>query len=305
MRKAPGSAKANRPKTAAGSSFRSIFNAPAIATGGTKDGVPLLSPESRSAVIHQKRDDSPRRLTRYDYLEQKLFGGASPSKSHRPRTAPSALHDGILHHSNRSSIATGGVGGHRSPVSSRRMSTSSKSGDPGGDGTGSASARSSVSTRDEGGSGAGKNEGGAGSGGEGGALGLAMDRRYEAERRKDIVIHVFDENRNAKRDFFCKRHLLLREMKYFSTYLTERNHGNQVEIDVHCDIEVFDWLMCFITRQKPTLEPRIAVSILISSNFLQMNGLEKVCLQYIHDNINEIVKVPIDMSCINKTLLSK
>ncbi|KAI9209044.1 uncharacterized protein BJ171DRAFT_174555 [Polychytrium aggregatum] len=126
-----------------------------------------------------------------------------------------------------------------------------------------------------------------------------------SERRKDIIIHVFDENRNAKRDFYCKRQLLFREMKYFSTYLNDRNSTDHIDIDVHCDIEVFEWLMSYITRQRPSLEPRTAISILISSNFLQMLPLEDICLKYLHDHINEIVKVPIDMSCINKGLMIK
>ncbi|KAI8617087.1 hypothetical protein BC830DRAFT_1115259 [Chytriomyces sp. MP71] len=125
-------------------------------------------------------------------------------------------------------------------------------------------------------------------------------------KRKDVVIHVFDENRNAKRDFYCKQYLLLREMKFF-TYLADRAAATacQVDIDVHCDIEVFEWLMMFITRQRPSLEPRSVVSILISSNFLQMGALQDICLDYIHDHINDIIKVPIDLNCISKPLLQR
>ncbi|KAJ1558511.1 hypothetical protein HK096_011117, partial [Nowakowskiella sp. JEL0078] len=148
-----------------------------------------------------------------------------------------------------------------------------------------------------------------------------VNRQYDnLDRRKDIVIHVFDENRNAKRDFLCKKHLLLREMKYFAGYFNDKNVNEYVEIDVHCDVEVFEWLMSYTMRQKPSLEPRTATSILISSNFLQMAALEEICLNYIFKNINEIVKgefqksvtlkfsltiVPIDMSCINSKLMSR
>ncbi|KAJ3290821.1 hypothetical protein HK104_006501 [Borealophlyctis nickersoniae] len=138
------------------------------------------------------------------------------------------------------------------------------------------------------------------------------------KHHKDIVIHVFDENRNAKRDFICKRHLLLREMKYFTAYLLPDAAGlngsgsastgtasDRVEIDVHCDIEVFEWLMGYITRQRPPLEPRTAISILISSHFLQMSALEDACLKYVHDHLSEVVKVPIDMTCIQQNLITK
>ncbi|KAJ3051575.1 hypothetical protein HK097_007421, partial [Rhizophlyctis rosea] len=36
-----------------------------------------------------------------------------------------------------------------------------------------------------------------------------------------------------------------------------------------------------------------------------MAALEEVSLKYVHDNINEIIKVPIDMSCINKPLMMR
>ncbi|KNC97460.1 uncharacterized protein SPPG_07378 [Spizellomyces punctatus DAOM BR117] len=121
----------------------------------------------------------------------------------------------------------------------------------------------------------------------------------------DIVIHVYDENRNAKRDFFCKRSLLIGQMSYFSSYLYDRTAEENVEIDVHCDVEVFEWLMAYITRRKPAFEARTAISILISSNFLQMSALEDQCLKYVHDHINEILKVPIDMGCLSNILLRK
>ncbi|KAI8898785.1 hypothetical protein BC833DRAFT_588367 [Globomyces pollinis-pini] len=123
---------------------------------------------------------------------------------------------------------------------------------------------------------------------------------------KDVVIHVFDEARNVKRDFHCKRSLLLREMKYFQSVLEDERLGSMAyEIDVHSDIQVFEWLMEFCTKQEIQLSPQTAISILISSNFLQMQELEKICLKYMHDNINEIVQVPIDFNCMNGDVLKK
>ncbi|KAI9101965.1 hypothetical protein DFS34DRAFT_612197 [Phlyctochytrium arcticum] len=121
----------------------------------------------------------------------------------------------------------------------------------------------------------------------------------------DVVIHVYDETRNTKRDFYCKRALLLSQMTYFSKYLYERATVDNVEIDVHCDIEVFEWLMSYISRKKPAFEPRTAISILISSSFLQMAALEDLCLKFVHDHMNNVLKVPIDLACITGPLLKK
>ncbi|RKO94303.1 hypothetical protein BDK51DRAFT_29494 [Blyttiomyces helicus] len=79
-------------------------------------------------------------------------------------------------------------------------------------------------------------------------------------------------------------------MRYFSSYLQDHASNSIIDIDVHCDIEVFEWLMSHITRKRPALEPRTAISILISSNFLQMASLENTCLKYIHDMINDVVR---------------
>ena len=44
---------------------------------------------------------------------------------------------------------------------------------------------------------------------------------------------------------------------------------------VHCDVHVFQWLISYIHNEKPApvLDTNIAISILISSDFLQMGNL--------------------------------
>ncbi|KAJ3186308.1 hypothetical protein HDU85_007748 [Gaertneriomyces sp. JEL0708] len=94
-------------------------------------------------------------------------------------------------------------------------------------------------------------------------------------------------------------------MSYFSRYILNRISDNCVEIDVHCDLEVFEWLMAFISRKRPKLEPRTVISILVSSNFLQMARLEELCLKYLHNHFQEVVQAPLDFSCISETLVEK
>ena len=48
----------------------------------------------------------------------------------------------------------------------------------------------------------------------------------------------------VKRDFHCPREVLVREMRYFSEYLSsDAQLWDEVDISVHCDIPVFEWLM--------------------------------------------------------------
>ena len=123
-----------------------------------------------------------------------------------------------------------------------------------------------------------------------------------------VVIHVCDENRQISKDFYCKRNLLVRYMKYFERFLQENENGyDDIDISVHCDVEIFEWLMTYVHEpdKPPNLEKSIVVSILISSEFLQMDSLVDICLEHIAHSLNEIIKLPIDLSCISEKLVHK
>ena len=55
---------------------------------------------------------------------------------------------------------------------------------------------------------------------------------------------------------------------------------------------------------KPELDLKNVISILISSEFLGMDKLVTVCVDYVVSKLNEVVWLPIDMSCLNQKLLN-
>ncbi|XP_075262546.1 SANT and BTB domain regulator of class switch recombination-like [Convolutriloba macropyga] len=125
----------------------------------------------------------------------------------------------------------------------------------------------------------------------------------------NMVIHVCDEAKSIKQDFHCPRGLLVKEMKYFAEYLSlETNRCEDVDISVHCDVQIFDWLMRYVKRDgpktTPKLEPNNAVSILISSDFLKMDSLVQECIDYCAENLEDIVATPCNMNCIQDRLLT-
>lgn len=69
------------------------------------------------------------------------------------------------------------------------------------------------------------------------------------QQQEVIVIHVFDENRKVNKDFTCEKELLVTHMKYFEKYLTEATSVDDIDISVHCDIKIFEWLMKYL-KQK-------------------------------------------------------
>ena len=43
--------------------------------------------------------------------------------------------------------------------------------------------------------------------------------------------------------------MLVREMKYFAEYLSaDSQRWEDVDISVHCDVQIFDWLMKYVKR---------------------------------------------------------
>ena len=60
-----------------------------------------------------------------------------------------------------------------------------------------------------------------------------------------MTIHVCDETRDTKRDFTCRQDLLLSQMGYFRDITTGQSLED-VDISVHCDVTIFEWLMAWL-----------------------------------------------------------
>ena len=58
-----------------------------------------------------------------------------------------------------------------------------------------------------------------------------------------VVIHVYDQGRGLMKDFHCQKHIMLTKMRYFDNYIKGAKSINDLDISVHCDVFVFEWLM--------------------------------------------------------------
>jgi len=143
-------------------------------------------------------------------------------------------------------------------------------------------------------------------------VGKATETGPEAEAveasvsSSNVVIHVCDESRNLEKRFECDRKLLVDKMTYFKQYLNSDDDDDEEEVDisVHCDILVFEWLIQYISSDEtPTLEVHNVVSILISSHFLQMVSLVEECIHFMSKYLNDIVRLPLDLSCLNEEII--
>eukprot|EP01033_Poteriospumella_lacustris_P017978 gene17978-12886_t len=131
----------------------------------------------------------------------------------------------------------------------------------------------------------------------------------DAHGKEDlVVIHVCDENQQVSKDFCCRRDILVQHMRYFQKFLNETENGyDDIDISVHCDVEIFEWLMNYIhdTSNPPKMDKAILISILISSEFLQMDPLVELCVSQVSQSLNDIIKLPIDLSCISEKLVNR
>ena len=68
------------------------------------------------------------------------------------------------------------------------------------------------------------------------------------------------------------RDLLLEHMCYFQSYLCAERGHEEIDISVHCDVHIFEWLMEWIHQPDtpPAFDTASVISILISADFLQM-----------------------------------
>ena len=65
-----------------------------------------------------------------------------------------------------------------------------------------------------------------------------------------IMIHVIDDAKNQKKDFSFSRSLLVKYMKYFDKCLKKISENDEIDISIHCDAGIFQWLLSYVMAQE-------------------------------------------------------
>lgn len=138
---------------------------------------------------------------------------------------------------------------------------------------------------------------------------IVLDQTKTAE--PELTIHVCDEVKGVSRDFTCPQKLLVSKMGYFAD-ITSGQKLEDMDISVHCDLEIFDWLIKWVKKELlasqenwPKLSASNVIPILVSASFLQMEPLLCDCLSFCHANLSEIVKVSPNLGCLNDNIISR
>ncbi|XP_013113603.1 SANT and BTB domain regulator of class switch recombination [Stomoxys calcitrans] len=135
-----------------------------------------------------------------------------------------------------------------------------------------------------------------------------------SKKEPEVVIHVCDEVKNTSKDFICPQSLLVSKMGYFAD-VTAGQKLEDMDISVHCDIQIFDWLMKWVKSEgnnsldqgdgSPNLNVNNVVPILVSASFLQMEPLLLDCLSFCHSRLGEVVKASTNLSCLNDSIITR
>lgn len=94
---------------------------------------------------------------------------------------------------------------------------------------------------------------GSGSGTTGGSTAQTSNLLSNIERanfKDSIMIHVIDDSKNEKRDFNFSRALLVKYMKYFDKCLKKISDQDEIDISIHCDAVIFEWLLNYILAME-------------------------------------------------------
>lgn len=80
--------------------------------------------------------------------------------------------------------------------------------------------------------------------------------------------------------------------RYFRAYLQHITHRQDVDISVHCECDVFAWLLAYAEGRASKLTAQAVLPILIASNFLQVR-----CTCYTAHVCTDLSDPPSVMTC--------
>ncbi|XP_042895244.1 SANT and BTB domain regulator of class switch recombination [Parasteatoda tepidariorum] len=128
--------------------------------------------------------------------------------------------------------------------------------------------------------------------------------------KKEICIRVIDDCKNLEEKFSCPYDILISRMPYFKDCLDSEPEG-ELTISVHCDIVVFRKIMDYILSdsgpgsKKFKFDPKYAIHLLVSADFLQMSTLVDECLNYCHRHMNSVIENNCPIGALNDDLLTR
>lgn len=132
-----------------------------------------------------------------------------------------------------------------------------------------------------------------------------------------VQITVRDKALRRTEVFYCALPVLSNGMRYFQPLIQKQldelaAQGKakdpdevQVSLKVNCSTEIFRWLLAYLKNESPKFTYANAVSVVLSSHFLRMDDLTDTALEYVRDNLADVLVSGVDMDCVPGELLGR
>ncbi|KAK9498034.1 hypothetical protein O3M35_003919 [Rhynocoris fuscipes] len=139
---------------------------------------------------------------------------------------------------------------------------------------------------------------------------LTISREFiqDINKENEIDIQVCDEVKKTTKVFKCAQGVLLKKMKYFAG-VTAGQRLEDMDISVHCDLSVFEWLMKWVKSTDKNSLPKLTINnvipILVSAAFLLMEPLITECLTFLKFSLDEVIENTATLSCLNDRTLGR
>ena len=105
-------------------------------------------------------------------------------------------------------------------------------------------------------------------------------------------------------------------VRYFENSLKSLQPDEKIDITIHCDNYVFEWLMAYVvlkekkargeapeSAEPPRIRTRNVIAILIAADFLKIGLLVDDCAEFVAKRMQSIVSLPISLDCLKDPLV--
>lgn len=119
-----------------------------------------------------------------------------------------------------------------------------------------------------------------------------------------IVVH--DKAAACCETFVCNASVIESAMRYFAPVIRDQRAKNgPMSISVNCDIEIFRWLIDYVTDKSPVIDVSNVVSLILSSDFLGIRKLRFDGLLYFADHLVDVIMSDVNLDHITDSMMNE
>lgn len=132
----------------------------------------------------------------------------------------------------------------------------------------------------------------------------ATESRAMVSEMMKIIVH--DKAASLCETFVCDSLLVENSMRYFAPVIREqRAKGGSILISVNCDVDIFRWLVSYISMASPSINVGNVVSLILSSDFLGIASLRREGLAFFRQQMSTVIMSDVNLDHITDAMLDE